>query len=503
MFLDLDPQPFKATLGGIGCSAAPVCVSANTDYNRLKALLGRPFRRSAVGPPLPGIYELCSVLIDVLLPGFRCEPMEVEEWLQSMPSRRRRALERALHIYEEGGWRAKYRTFKAFVKTEILPGFAKDGFGLVPLESFIDRLIMGPHDVTHIIAGPILKPLTRKLKEIWSPDGPIFYGSAGPEKLHKWLQRLVQARGLYVWCDYSMYDNTHSRESWSFLEGLYRKACRTNPDFWKVMDAWRQPAGWIGPFKFRTRIVNASGRDDTALANAILNGFAFYVSLCAAFLEIPVFEVDARVLYSLFDTLFISVCGDDSLGCVPLLPVDRKLRFMHALSRNVATFGFEAKLECSERLVDAVYLGSRPMPTRSGWFWGRTIGRATYKMGWVIDSGQDVLAHVTGIADMHVLCSSHVPVLSDLAKRIVELRQGAKRTPVPRDENRPWEWTYQSNLAYDDVTLEAVSAVYTRGAATTSVSEILDLISAIEKIPSLPFVLDHPVWTRMVLMDDL
>jgi hypothetical protein len=96
---------------------------------------------------------------------------------------------------------------------------------------------------------------------------------------------------------------------------------------------------------------------------------------------------------------------------------------------NLKLFGFVPKLFTSDRLEDCVYLGMRPYPTKSGWLWGKTIGRATYKLGWVTIKGdQDLMALMTGIADMHALCSRHVPVLSDIARKIVELRRGAKRT---------------------------------------------------------------------------
>ncbi len=131
-----------------------------------------------------------------------------------------------------------------------------------------------------------------------------------------------------------------------------------------------------------------------------------------------------------------------------------------------------------------------------------------------MDKGQDLAAHITGVADMHVLCSSHVPVLSDLARKIVELRQGKKRTPVKLDENKPWEWTFKSGVDYDDITLQAVADMYSTNASRTttemshvachtSVEEVRELIEEIRAVPCLPFVLRSEVWQRMVWMDDL
>jgi hypothetical protein len=440
--------------------------------------------------------------------------MTVEEWIETMPSRRKRPLKQAYEQYVQGGWRGKYASFTAFVKQEMLPDFSKDDQGLCEMTEMLDRLIQGPHDVTHVIAGPVLKPLVRKLKKIWHKDNAIFYGSTSPQYLHEWLQRLVLEGGDYFWCDYSMYDNTHSDESWKFMEWLYEETVGDRPDFWKVMQAWRQPKGRIGAFKYKARTMNASGRDDTALANGVLNGFAAYLSACAAYLKVPLMTLTPGDVARCRSVIKVSVCGDDSLGSLPQMTADERKAFCDRMSQNIAQFGFEAKLQASDKLYDAVYLGHRPYPTRKGWFWGKTIGRSTYKMGWVIDKDQDLMAHITGIADMHHLCSSHVPILSDLAEKILELRQGAKRTPVKPDPNKPWEWTLQSNVKYDDLTLEAIAEIYTtRRTPTTSemshvdvattLEEVRGLIAEIQAIDTLPFCLDNAFWRRMIWVDDL
>lgn len=497
-------------------------LSARTAYVQGKALLGRVFRLPRENPwgrgPHPGVWQFARAFVACILPFSPITPLTFAEWLSSMPSRRRRVLLRAAQTLINEGWNPRYALFSAFVKEEMLPWFSKDGHDLVPMKEMLDRLIQGPHDVTHVIAGPKLKAMVRALKGIWGPTNSIFYGSTTPDKLQWWLREvLVPGGGTYFWMDFSMYDNTHSHESWSFMEDLYRKFLPVLDDdlFWKVMDCWREPSGRIGPFLYKARCMNASGRDDTALANGVLNGIATYLSVVAAWwckdlLDLTVSDVErARPIIKL------SVCGDDSLGKCPEMSQARMRQFADDVSRNVAMFGFEAKLNVSTKLSDAVYLGNRPYPTRAGWFWGKTIGRATYKMGWVIEKGQDIMAHITGLAEMHKKCSSHVPVLSDLAEKILELRMGMKVTRVGllNDPDKPWTWTQPSGVAYDDVTLQAVADTYTTRAtrlcgselhdAGLSVPEIRDLIGHIKAIKQLPFVVDHPVWRRMIMLDDL
>jgi hypothetical protein len=378
----------------------------------------------------------------------------------------------------------------------------------------VDRLIQGPDDVTHCIAGPWLKPLVKKLKQLWGPSSMIHYGSCKPDSLRTFLrERLVADSGFFFWSDFSMFDCTHSADSWAFMERLYKRAGIDEPDFWKVMDAWRQPSGLIGPFKYKANIMNASGRDDTSLANGVLNGFCSFLSAAAAWLQKDVLALTKADLHTVSGLLSLSVCGDDSIGRLPSLTASESEAFAFAFRKNVAMFGFEAKLGYSDRLVDAVYLGHRPLPVAGQWLWGKTIGRATYKMGWLVDDGsRDPLAHITGVADMHVRCSKHVPVLYDLASKIVELRQGAKRTPYVYDPNKPWQEPDESGAMYDDATLKAVAEAYTtRPCCGTpaavdqevTVADVKSLISAIRGIKRLPCVLDHWLWKRMVAADDL
>lgn len=520
-------RAFSHALAAIACSGAYPAISAKTPFNQGKAAFGRIFRRKKRCPvkapwgfgAKPGVWKHARKFIHLLLPGFRAGKMGDEHWIQSMEARRKRPLSRALDKLRRTGWLPSYAKFKAFLKTELLPGFSKTKDGeLGRLDSMMDRVIQGPHDASHCCAGPYLKPLLKKLKEIWNEKHPIFYGSAGPEKLHKFLREtLIEGGGVekqYFWMDFTNFENTHTDDSWDFMEDLYRQSGITDPLFWKAMKAWRRPCGRIGPFKYKARVMNSSGRDDTALANAVLNGFASYLSACAAYLEKDVLELTEQDVRGLFGTIKMSVCGDDSIGVLPNKSEAFMQGFRERMAENILQFGFETKLNTSTRVSDAVYLGMRPYPTKAGWFWGKTIGRSTYKMGWakLKNQSMDIMAHITGVADQHVLCSSHVPILSDLAKKIVSLRAGAKRTPVRLDPEKPWEWTQKSGVPYDEITLEAVAEMYTQRTTAglkidreviVSVDDVRDLINKINSVERLPCVLDHWLWKHMIYADEL
>lgn len=509
-----DPS-FSLALCGIVCSGALPCVSAKTTYNQFKALCARVYRKPRYAPEA-ALWRKLDEFVELMLPGLEAETMDPEDWLRTMPSRRRKILARALKKYVDEGWKDKYAKFSSFVKIEALPGFAKDHIGLTRLDSMVDRLIQGPHDATHCIAGPSLKPLLHAVKTIWNEEWPVFYGGVAPEHLHKWLQEtLLGGEGSYFWCDYTMFDCTHSEHSMAFAKRIYRRAIKNpSPDFWRVLSAWERPSGRIGPFRYKGPTMNASGRDDTSLLNGLLNGFVAYISACAAYLQVRVEDLTVADVRRCFGLIRISVAGDDSLGRMPLLCPDDLERFRADMAANIARFGFDAKLKASNKLYDAVYLGMRPYPTAKGWFWGKTIGRATYKCGTVMRDhpNQDYFAKHLGIMEMHTQCSTHVPVLADIAARVVALSKGRKRTPVELDPNKPWEWTQKSGVPYDDVTLTAVADMYSSSNRAnnptdhrdieSSKLEILGLIRQIEGVPSLPFVLDSDVWRRLVHMDE-
>lgn len=513
-------------LAGISVSGARPFMSAMSKYNQAKALLGRAFRKPAVQAK-PGIWKWAERFERILLPeGFRRATLTPEEWLESMPSGRRKVLALAMEKYQRWGWKKGYCKFKAFVKSERLPGFGKSDTEVWLERDFemIDRLIQGPSDESHCVVGPEVKPFVAQLKEQWTTDFPIFYGSVTPEKQQVWLRETLLPGGvpgdhLYFWSDFSMFDNTHSDQTWDFMEGLYWRAGVESPDFWKAMTAWRRPHGKIGPFRYAARVMNASGRDDTALANGVLNGFASYLSACAAFLRIPLTTLTPEMVLSCFDEVRISVCGDDSLGRLPMMSDAEIKDFSRAMKENIGCFGFEAKLDYSDRVHDAVYLGARPYPTREGWVWGKTIGRAVYKMGWVEEkAGRDPSAVMYGIADMHRRCSAAVPVLSDLAEKICQLNHGQRITHVIADQNKPWEWHVEGGAGYDDATLEYVAQTYShRNRPLCSIQracefevtaeDLRGLIGHIRSIEALPCVIGTTPYAdllrHIIWVDDL
>jgi hypothetical protein len=471
----------------------------------------------SVPTPTKGLWSWAASFKREILPFYEVPPGELsdEEWLSSMPSNRQAPLRRAMEIWKGSGWNKKYARFSVFIKEELLAGFGKDDNGLLPLREMVARLIYGPHDVTHCIAGPKIKPYLDWLKKQWNFENYIFYGSTTPEKLQEWLVRFSsQGERTYFWSDFSQFEVTHSGDTWDFIEHFYRQHAY-DQDFLRVLRAWRVPCGVLGDLKFTGRIMNASGRDDTAFANAVLNGFATVLSITSAWCKVPLMSLTLADLQRTQLDLMLSVCGDDALGSLPAMDQGEALGFLERSRANLTEFGFIAKMFCSNKLEDAVYLGHRPICIGGKWYWSRTLGRCLYKLGYQTKVVGDPGAHFMGICQMHMVCSKHVPVLSDICRAWLNCRAGAKVNSYVSDSSKPWlEMGKFGPDGYDYEALESLARAYTvdrrpcrRDLSPNNVKvtaeDFVDLIGYINaSISGIPCVLDHWLLRHMVWVDE-
>lgn len=519
-FLSQEPVPVRQLfrLAGPAISGCYPMVSAATNYNRFKALLCRVFRKPP--PTNPRLWSWAGSFKNLLFPDYDSPPpeMSIVDWIQSMPSRRRKALEEAARLYELTGWCDKYCTFHAFIKEELLPGFKKERDHIAQLDAMVDRLINAPHDVTHIIAGPKIKPYLKWLKKQWHWDNYLFYASVGPDLLQQWLDKVTsKGERLVFWSDYSMFDASHNAHTWDFVEHFYRQHF-ADLDFLAVLAAWRAPGGKLGDLRYQAGVMNASGRDDTALANAILNGVAMVLAVTAAWFNIPLFQVTVGHVLRIQSDLQLAVCGDDALGFLPWVSFDYAEAFVNRARKHLTAFGFSAKMFCSNRFEDAVFLAHRPLPVRGRYYWAKTLGRCLYKLGWQVGIKPDPAAEFNGICQMYVNCASHVPILSDIAKVWLEVRKGSKINAWKPDPDRPWELmgTFGPET-YSDDTIEAIARSYSLGRSPTRLdlevtdtfitrSDILDCIAHVTKVirecGGRPCVLDHWLLAHMVAVDE-
>jgi hypothetical protein len=415
--------------------------------------------------------------------------MDRWEWIKTMPSRRRKQLIRAAKALEERGELShKFRFIKAFVKTEKLPYFGVRGdvYG-VEFAEYVARLIQAPHDETHLLAGPWLKPLCHYLKQDWSWDNWLFYASVAPEDLDRWLNRNKSALSWF-WADYSSFDSTYSSSAWLMIERLYSAIYPDAPlGFWAALDAWRQPEGRISLSKdeaviwYLASIMNASGRDDTALANALVNGMCLALAFAAALARVSVFQLKAEHLSAVADMTSIAVVGDDSLvACsfdVTLL--------QDAIIGNLKAFGLVVKAESSYELADVTFLGMMPYQVGSDMIWGPTLGRRLYKAFWQEDPVGNLPAWTLGVAKQLSLFR-HVPLLVEMADQVISLLPGGKVTAFKADANRIWASRSAETRAYGPETLDWLCHRYrARGLTPSMIRSDVATITGISRLPAM------------------
>ncbi len=513
-----NPGPFAAMVVGPVISGAPAILTAKTDYMRLSAILVRMYR--PLKPPASGIWSWAANFKEHLFPAFHSPPdcMTDDDWLASMPSNRRKALQFALHLYQRSGWRSKYNEFSTFLKEELMPGFGKDEMGLVPLRTIVARLIHAPHDVTHVIAGPKIKPYMSWLKDQWNKENWVFYGGTSPDKLQCWLDRFShKERGtqLYFWSDLSQFESTHCPDTWDFIEQFYGQY-KHDADFQRCLRAWKQIKSKIGNFKFTGRVgVNASGRPDTAFANGVLNGVGTLLAVTAAWLDINLTNITVEHLLRMEAIMMVTFTGDDTLGSLPYVDPKAALAFKDRCKQHFTTLGFSAKFYVSYKLEDCVYLAHRPLCVAGRWYWAKTLGRCLYKLGFKVGLSGDPSAHMLGVMQMYQRCAAHVPILADIANSWCEATQHNKVNPFKEDPNRPWELmgTFGPG-AYDSSTIDALANAYTvtkeLGRDDLSMCDVrvtpTDVRDCIKYVRSMvqgvPCVLDHWLLRHMVWVDE-
>lgn len=491
-------------LGGVGFDGVIPFVTSPGSRPLAEAIAYRVFKLYGAIIVVASFVTTTKLMLSPKLLGEfpEVEPWETWTWLKSIKNgRRRKILVRAWKLLKERGQHhAMYRYISPFVKTENLPWFKViDGMPIPEAAEYVCRLIQAPHDETHLVAGPYLKPLTLALKQRWDHRNWIFYASTTPEKLDQWL-RENQHCASYFWSDYSAFDATWSAHAWDMLERFYRTVYPNAPsEFWEVLEIWRRPQGRVKCRRddvtlwYESEEANASGRDDTALANAILNGLALAMSFAAALAGCQVSEVTEQMLHTASTLVRIAIVGDDSLVCCDfdVAPIADRVRV------GLESFGLLVKAECSPNLWDVTFLGCMPYRTRQGLFWGPTIGRRAYKAFWQAEPLGHLPAWTKGVAQQLALHAC-VPILSDLAERVLSLL--ARHTATLQfDEQKPYQSRVSATPRWDDYTVEWLCRRY----AGMNPGMFVRDLAVVGTISRLPAVMHSEVISLCVTVDDL
>lgn len=488
--LPMEQQP-AARLGGIGFGGVYPFSFAKGAGVLGAGLAYRAFRAVDITVD-ERVFEHASQNMWLLAPGFSLpkEPWSKMQWLQSMPTRRRKPLLRAMKAREERGEPHRhYARFNPIVKDEhALYGGVVDGMVTAEAVEAVPRIIFAPHEETHLDAGRYLKPLVPELKKVWHVDNWLFYASAKPEVLDAWVNRINGAES-YFCADYSAFERSHSPASWKFMEGMYRQIYPgAEPEFWQALEAWRKPSGVKKMPKFDARVefkcqcMNASGRDDTSLSNAMLNGVGLALSFAAALAGKDILEVGVEDIRRASELCDIAVMGDDSMVACRF-DIEQ---YREQILSNLRRFGFVVKAVTTPFLHDVTFLGMMPYPVAGKLYWGPTIGRRMFKAFWQHDPKGNLPAWTHGTAQQLAL-NACVPIVADCAEQVKRILQGKKATKVEAvTEGYGSAWTLRTAAtpSYDESTLRWLEARYP-GLTADAIRRDVRRIRAVERLPAL------------------
>lgn len=488
---------------GVAVDGAYPMVSSRGKRVLAKAMLFRTFRdmqaEGKANPPHMASWKKADQLMWAIVPYMVVPPLGFDEWLRGMPRTKKRLYAGARERYLARGIRKSDLSYEPFVKSEKLPAFTD---GLTPIEEYVPRLIMAPKPISHVVTGPTLKAATSALKSVWNEYNHIFYAAVNTETLDRWFNTNLNAGYTsFFWSDYSAFDCTHSNFSFGFVEKVYRSWFPgADVDFWTVIDGWRTPRGSKGGIRFNAgRPMLASGRDDTALVNAMVNGVAMSLSLTAALLGIRIDEI-TEYDYRKASTYYrLAIVGDDCL--VMLRGVDQFLAAL--IVGHIRTFGLSAKAGWSRDIERVTFLGMCPynLPSKTGriWAFGPTIGRRMYKAFWQTEPVGNPGAWANGVAKQLSVVANHVPVLSNIASRVLKVNNTRKVTELSFDPDKEWTRRGKALPDFDQLTVEHLALRYREDCTP---GDVWDCISKIEEIETLPCTVRHRFLQVVVCTDE-
>jgi len=368
--------------------------------------------------------------------------------------------------------------FNFFIKRElaVLP----PRWGVEAPDQTNPRIICSPNDQTHCVMGPAMRYCTHFLHSLWGHGSWLTYaGGLTPPEMADWLQQEVSpdcmhfTRGsgfVAVENDFSKFDCTYSATTLDFVRRVYAHwgFDVTKGPMDLVWRGWRRPKGYTksgrvvcGP------VMNASGRDDTALMNALINGGVQAYAYASVLLGTNRPEnASSEELEWVRNNVRLVVLGDDSLAIVPERDLHGRLWKASDISRVVDIFGFEARdMKVHHHPCKAVFLGCRPYPALDRGIlvasWGPTIGRRAVRLAFFRDpAGKDPYAWLKGITTAALQCYGHVPYLNDLARRMHELNPSRQTTPNDWKEDAHKRFMFQSDLEEANEVWPCLEMVY-------------------------------------------
>lgn len=450
------------------------------------------------------------------------DPLSFQEWWRSQ-ERKEDMLKAKLDI-ELNGYEPLMSRAGVFGKAQWNKGWEEVDGLFQPITEFKPRIIVAPDDRHHVTLGPWIVPVQALLKEAWPVEGPIAYmGAATPEMMDAYATRLHMYHLLgyaFILGDMSQFETTKSMASNAHTHKIMRLFWNESQHDgqrdlclkWQLNPTFRATCGGE-TFVGQTTNCLPSGVPNTTLSNNLDSGFTHATACICGLLRIHPSAIPLQpkeLLDRAYRACHVGVAGDDSVTAVPREfsgnVVDMEV-FSEYYAAAIKALGFKPKLEIVEDIRKIVFLGCRLYQCTSNGVtrrrWGPTLGRRLYKHHFCLDLVGNPFDWLATVSDMEVRCYSHVPILYDIAVRVRDLvgkPRPLRRVMIKRmrqNELYTVQWEKDHNWHYTEQTLLDICEVYGVGRA-----DLEDLLNAISKINTVPYVLSHPVLERFFSVDD-
>jgi len=375
--------------------------------------------------------------------------------------------------------------------------------------SHVDQVSVIAPGATFKAATPIVLTTTdrARLDPTSTPLLPTTADARNLEEYNTLFRGTAQGGHHYIMSDYSKMDSSYSDDCFEFIEYVY-----TTMGFPKkglIHALWKAMAkihGDVKGHKFKTSAANASGRDDTAVNNALINGVLTALGLIVMILDCSIQELMLKPLEKVREVTEQFKCGivgDDLMGAIPS---SWRHHFKGSAPSRMQTFaeegGFTNKLTSSSDIYQCVFLGNRPypcaVPRDGGWVhtirWGKQLGRCLYKIGWQRQPTVDALAWGKGVAWATLIANPAVPVLRAYCLSVMRKTEDV-RMKIPAEL---WKFRLPESRTTQLVThksFEMMERVYGLNQQEVLALESLLLVAA------LPSTIAHPSLDKIFSVD--
>jgi len=276
-------------------------------------------------------------VVGAWLREYELPAVKVSEWLERFPESKREAITREVESYYGEGssanWLSMYAsevplpTLKGFYSVDL---FVKIEKALKVLKVDADaaklkpRVISNPTPLSKAFFGPRMYAVSKWMRARFAAiHRAVYAGGLDAAAVGDWFRLLIEDSDLYVWADMSAYEGSISVDAHS-VERLIMATIGVDSECLDFMLNDVAVTGRFGRwFKYVTRGIRKSGRDNTSTGNSGIN----WSSMSAAIVELimtlgTLLDIDVEEAYSivvgeLLQDIHMIYMGDDNALGLP------------------------------------------------------------------------------------------------------------------------------------------------------------------------------------------